>query len=148
MKRKYIIPFFIIFISAIIGCSNKIISQNSPHEYLKKEFGINNINFRKIEKNRDIIRELKLSVKDSLTKKKASSILDSFFVDSYSEDKLLTILEMNRVFKGADLKILDDKEIDSSKALIINDIKTLEELKKKLKAKMKTNTKIDSTKND
>ncbi|WP_299116093.1 hypothetical protein [uncultured Winogradskyella sp.] len=148
MKRGYFTPFFLILISILSGCCDKIISQNpSNYEYLKKELSIKDKDFKKIKDNKEIIEELKLSIKDSLTKKKASSILKSFFLEEYPENKLLASLEFNRVFKGKNYTTVDLKDIDSSKALFINNINELEDFMKKVKVKptVKTTTKISKS---
>ena len=149
MRRVYFTLFFVILISILIGCSNKIISQNHiNYNSLKKEFSINDKDFKKIKDNEALIKELKLSIKDSLTKSKASSILKSFFNENYTQKRLLTILEINRIFKGKNFEIVDTKDIDSSKALIINDVSGLEKLKDKMKnIKVKTRTDTLKTKN-
>ncbi|RNC85127.1 MAG: hypothetical protein ED556_11210 [Winogradskyella sp.] len=137
-----------IVIGITLECSDKIVSQNTKnYNQLKKEFSIRKKDFKKIKDNKAVINELKLSVKDSLTREKASAILDSFFRSNYSPKRLLTILEINRVFEGKNYRAVSLKDIDSSKALFINDIKELEEFKKKFKVKVHTTTKVDTTKN-
>ena len=148
MKRGYFIPFFLIFISILSGCCDKIVSQNpSNYEYLKKALSIKENDFKKIKDNKEIIEELKLSIKDSLIKKKASSILKSFFHEEYPENKLLASLEFNRVLKGKNYRTIDLKDIDSSKALFINNKKALEDFMKtiKVRPKVKTTTKISKS---
>ncbi len=146
MKKIYIILFFT-FLTSIytVGCCHKITSKKSKdYNYLKKELGISNSNFKKIKGDQKIIEELKLAIKDSLIKKKASLILDSFFLKKEnSKKRLLTILELNRIFKGSKYRIINDKDIDSNKALIINNIKDLQKLKNtmdSIKVKIKTDT--------
>ena len=147
--RIFYIPIFIIFIFLTLGCCKKVISQNSSnHNYLKKELSISDEDFKQIKENKAIIKELQLSIQHSLTKKKASSILDSFFKVDYPQKDLLTILEINRVFKGKNYRNVNLKDIDSSKALFFNDIKELEEFKKKFKPKVIIKTKIDSSKSN
>ncbi|RNC84878.1 MAG: hypothetical protein ED556_09850 [Winogradskyella sp.] len=151
MRILYFTFFFLVIITIIFGCCDKIVSQNTTnYSQLRKEFGINNKDFKKIKGNNAVIKELKLSLQDSLTKVKASAILKSFFLGEFSEDKLLPHLGFNRVFKGKNYRNIDLKDIDSSKAIFINDIEELEEFRKKFKAKPKvkvnTTTKVDSAK--
>jgi hypothetical protein len=72
---------------------------------VKSKLNLNRKEFNLIKKESELINEINLSFKDSINLNLIKRRLDSFYLKKYTMKELISSIELDRVFKGANVEI-------------------------------------------
>jgi len=119
----------ILLLFLIFGCKSLV------NKTVKKELSLTQVEYNKIKKDSLITNTLYRSIKDSVKISVIEKRLDSFFLGSYVKKELISILEVDRVFKGK-LNIEFKKDFDTLNAIEFNNTKDLKNFMVKVKKRL------------
>ncbi len=90
-----------------------------------------------------IVNEVYLSIRDTLSHKLIKQNLDSFYAEKYTVKELTTNLELYRIFKGDNISIKIQRDLDPNKVPSFDNIEDLKKFLAKYKPnKINTETKV------
>lgn len=122
--KKIILLIAIIILTA---CSATKKLKKERLKVIQTELNLTKRNLKAFKKKDSIVYELYTSIKDTVKIPLIKRRLDSFLLKNYNEKGLVSILQMDRIFKGTDLEFEQNR-----KANHLKDTLTKEETYKKL----------------
>lgn len=129
MRSKLI--FFTSILLLILACKSyapfsSVKEKNEKVNLIKSKFQLTNKEFKKIKKEDSILFTIAKSLKKNIKLNLIERRLDSFFLNNYTKEQLLTILKLDYNFPN----LKKPFELNSSKDAAGFEIKNMSEMKK------------------
>ncbi|WP_452601716.1 hypothetical protein [Pontimicrobium sp. MEBiC06410] len=147
--RKYYIILIIIFTAFNCSCPRLIKESNTKCEQLsiiKEQLHLEKKKFKLIKQDDNIINAIYLSIKDTVSIPLINRRLDSFFVKSYTKKELLTILKVDKAFKGQKIVLELDRKIKIEKEANFETAEEAAKFHKDFMDSLKQNVKFNNKK--